>query len=218
MRSITFVRHGQSTANLGAVSAPHPDIPLSLLGQAQAQLLASSLPTQPALVLASPYIRAQDTAQPYCQQWGLAAQLEPLLHEMDAIAYECIAGMEGEQRMAVAAKYWEAADPDLRTGTQAETYAEFGRRVQQFRSQNLPQLPDRSVVFGHGLWMAMLCWQLSGFAWEGREGMQAFKRFQMGWPMPNGASYRVQGDGQMPWAVQIDRQVMQALGALSASL
>lgn len=217
MRTITFVRHGQSTANLGAVTVPHPDIPLTLLGQAQAQLLASSLPTQPALVLASPYLRARDTAQPYCQQWGMTARMEPLLHEMDAIAYEGIAGMDGEQRMAVAARYWEAADPDLRTGTEVETYAEFGQRVQQFRSEQLPLLPDRSVVFGHGLWMAMLCWQLSGFAWEGRQGMQAFKRFQTGWPMPNGASYRVQGDGQMPWSVQIDRQVMQALDALAAA-
>lgn len=214
MRSITFVRHGQSTANIGAVSVPHADIPLSLLGQAQAQVLASCLPAQPALVLASPYQRAQDTAQPYSLQWGQAVQTDVLLHELDAIAYERIVGMDGTQRTEVADAYWQAADPDLCTGAQAETFAAFVQRVQRFRTQRLPELPDNCVVFGHGIWIAMLCWQLWGFAAEGRQGMQQFRRFQQGWPMPNGASYRVHGDGRAPWSVQIDARVMQHLDAL----
>ena len=216
LQQITLVRHGQSVANIGGESVPHHAIVLSDVGRAQAQALVPLLPAQPSRVLASPYDRAQVTAQPYCSHWGVAAEVVPLLHELDAIAFPLIAGMVGAQRAGIAAAWWQQADPLHRTGEGAETFHEFATRVAQFRAQWLPQLPDRTVVFGHGIWIAMLCWQLWGFDWQGTAGMQAFKRFQLGWPMPNGAVYHLQRAAGGPWAVQADAAAMAHMRALAA--
>ena len=213
-RQITFVRHGQSMANTGAPSVAHHAIALSEAGRQQAQALVSLLPSNPQRVLVSPYDRTQATAQPYCAHWGVQTEAVHLLHEFDAIAFALIAGMVGTQRSAVATQYWEKADPRLRTGDEVETFYEFALRVEQFRQQWLPQLPDRTVVFGHGIWIAMLCWQVWGFDWRAEGGMRRFKRFQLGWPMPNGATYHLQRTGESPWAVVADEGVMARMQAL----
>ena len=213
-QQITLVRHGQSMANTGAPSVAHHAIALSEAGRQQAQALVPLLPSHPQRVLVSPYDRTQATAQPYCAHWGVQAEPVHLLHEFDAIAFALIAGMVGAQRSEVAAQYWQQADPHMRTGDEVETFHEFALRVEQFRQQWLPQLPDRTVVFGHGIWIAMLCWQVWGFDWRAEGGMRRFKRFQLGWPMPNGATYHVRRSGDGPWAVAADEAVMTQMQAL----
>lgn len=211
MRTITFVRHGQSMANVGGVTVAHHAIALTDAGRAQALVLAQLLPMQPALVLASPYDRARHTAQPYCQRRGMVPRSEHLLHEMDAIDHGLIQGMTGAQRSVVADAYWQAAEVEARTGPAAETFAEFARRVSAFRTQILAELPHETVVFGHGMWMAMLCWQVLGFRAEDGLAMQAFKRFQLGLPMPNGAVYRLQEVAAGHWSVRADEVIMRRM-------
>lgn len=211
MRRITLVRHGQSQSNVGGVTTAHHAIPLTAMGHAQALALADLLPGPAAAVLVSPYARAQDTARPYGAKWGLALQTVQALHELDAIALELIQGMTGEQRGEVAAAYWAAADPQLRTGAGAETFAEFAQRVQRFRLETLPQLADDTVLFGHGMWMDMLIWQVLGFVPDDRPGMQGFKVFQLGWPMPNGAVYRLLQAPGGRWCIEADVATMRRM-------
>jgi broad specificity phosphatase PhoE len=92
--------------------------------------------------------------------------------------------MTGAERGPLAAAYWQQADPALRSGVRGETFAEFDARVTAFMGE-LDQLPDPTVAFGHGMWMALLLWKLLGFSAEDSVGMQAFRRFQIGLPMPN---------------------------------
>lgn len=89
MKTITFVRHGQSTANAGGVTMLHHAIPLSGLGELHAQALAQLLPSRPSAVWVSQYLRAQQTAQPYCNRVGVAAQTHPLLHEFQPWTPRC---------------------------------------------------------------------------------------------------------------------------------
>lgn len=216
MRTILLVRHGQSQANAGGVTTAHHAIPLTRIGHAQAHALADRLPQQAAAILASPYERAQDTARPYSQKLGLPVHTMDALHELDAIALECITGMTGVQRGEVAAAYWTAADPHLRTGAGAETFTEFAQRVQVFRLQTLPQLADGSVLFGHGMWIEMLFWQLLGFVADDRAGMQGFRAFQQGWPMPNGAVYRIeQAQGSARWSIEADVPTLRHMRAIA---
>ena len=216
MRTLFLVRHGQSQSNAGGITTPHHAIPLTAIGYAQARALADCLPQQAAAVLASPYERAQHTAMPYSQKLGLPVQTIDALHELDAIALERIAGMTGVQRGEVAATYWAAADPHLRTGADVETFAEFAQRVQAFRVQTLPQLADGTVLFGHGMWIEMLFWQVLGFVADDRDGMQGFRAFQQGWPMPNGAVYRlVQAAGSTRWSIEADLPTMRRMRALA---
>jgi broad specificity phosphatase PhoE len=213
MKTITFVRHGQSTANAGGVTMAHDAIPLSALGKLQAQMLATVLPQRPSLILASEYLRAQHTAQPYCERVGLRAQTHPLLHEFSTIDPAWLEGMNGEQRRPIADAYWQESDPEKRMGPEAETFTEFVQRVAAFLPQ-LQQLPDGAVLFGHGMWIGLLIWKLLGFTAPDSVGMKAFRRFQLGLPMPNGAVYRLREAASGHWYAQVDEPTLRKILAV----
>ena len=213
IRRVYFVRHGQSSSNAGEVSVPHAEVPLSPLGEAQSLALAPLLPAQPALVLTSPYVRARQTAAPYCERCGVQMHDVDLLHEFDAIAFHLIDGMRGEQRRAVSAEFWGKADPLLRTGEDKETFTEFASRVRAFHDIVLRVLPDETVVFGHGTWIALLVWLLVGFNPLVERGMRRFRGFQQGLPMPNASIWCAQELAAGQWRVQVQENNIDAVMA-----
>ena len=199
MRVITFVRHGQSQSNVGGVTMEHHAIPLTDAGQAQARALVELLPQKPSKVLVSPFERAQDTAAPYCAALGLETQTLNELKEFETFDPDLMQGMDGKQRRPLVDEYWGKAEPGLRMGKRAETFTEFAQRVNSFRLETLPQLPDGSVVFGHGMWTALLFW-----------------RFQLGFPMPNGATYRLQEIASGIWRIKAEENIMRRMADFTA--
>ena len=127
-------------------------------------------------------------------------ELEPLLQEFDMIDPALIAGMDQTQRRPLAEGFWRAADPDTRMGDQAETFRAFAGRVALFLADRLPTLPDRTVCFGHGIWIGMAAWQLLGFTAVNNQTMRQFRRFQPGLPLPNGVVYRLVELAPGAWA------------------
>ena len=210
-KNIYLVRHGQSLANAGGVTMEHAAIPLTELGHRQAQALAALLPPEPAGVRVSPFLRAQETACPYCERTGHAPVTLALLHEFDTFDPDLLHGMTGEERGPVADAYWQQADPDQRMGARAETFREFGQRVQGFHDTYLDTLPDNAMLFGHGMWMGLLIWKLFGFSADDSRGMRAFRRFQLGLPTPNGAVYRLSEVAPGQWKATVDEAIMLAL-------
>ena len=97
MTTVYCVRHGQSVANAGGMTMEHAAIPLSALGLAQAaalpEVFASALDVQPSSVLVSSYVRALQTAQPFCERFGCQAEVDPLLHEFSALDPSLLQGM-----------------------------------------------------------------------------------------------------------------------------
>src|SRR5205823_10290974 len=88
-RRLWLVRHGQSQGNVArdaddeagaheiAIDVRDVDVPLSVLGQRQAEAAGSwfaALPPdeRPEIVLSSPYVRARQTAEVICKQGALA--------------------------------------------------------------------------------------------------------------------------------------------------
>ncbi len=77
MVQVFLIRHGQSESNAGLSSADPASIPLTATGRRQARQVAQALADVPALIVTSPYLRAQQTARPLiarhpaaaCQQW-----------------------------------------------------------------------------------------------------------------------------------------------------
>src|SRR5689334_6420396 len=63
MPTVWFIRHAESEANAGLRTAHHDAIPLTGKGQAQAEQIARIFVEQPDLIIASPFLRAQQTAQ-----------------------------------------------------------------------------------------------------------------------------------------------------------
>ncbi len=209
-KALLFVRHGESVANAGGVTMAHADIPLSARGRAQALALAGRLEVEPAEILVSSYLRAQETARPFCDRHGLEGRTHALVHEFSSLDPALLEGMTGEQRRPLADAYWRAAQPGARHGPAAETFEEFDARVAAFIAQ-MPALGDRTVVFGHGIWIGLLCWKLSGFGARTSAEMRAFRRFQTGLPMPNGAVYVVEDAGDGAWRWRPHESLVQAV-------
>ncbi len=189
MKTITFVRHGESTANAGGITMAQAEIPLSDQGTQQALALAPLLSAQPSVVLTSAYLRTQQTSKPYCERVGVVAMDNPLLNEFSAIDPALIAGMSGAQRKPFMVDYWREPSMMKRMGNDADTFAEFVQRVTAF-AQDMDALPDGAVIFGHGIWIGLLVWQSLGFTCNDDASMRAFRRFQLGLPMPNCAVYQ----------------------------
>jgi len=204
LRTLTFVRHGQSLANAGGVTMDDAAIPLTDLGLAQAAEVAELLPARPTDVFTSPFERAVRTSRPYCERVGMTGSELPILSEFSAIDPVLIAGMTGEDRRPIADAYWAAADPHKRMGTRADTFAEFATRVLEFRQSHMPALTAEVVVFGHGIWLGMLIWQLLGFPVEGAAAMKAFRKFQLGLPLKNCVVYRFHESAQGQWRIEAD--------------
>jgi len=61
---VWLIRHGQSESNAGLPSADWQGIPLTELGHQQAARIAGVFTDPPKLIVSSPYLRAQQTAQP----------------------------------------------------------------------------------------------------------------------------------------------------------
>ena len=124
--------------------------------------------------------------------------------------------MLGAQRRPLADAYWAEADPLLRMGPKAETFQEFGARVDAFAAE-LAQLPDRSVLVGHGIWFGLLFWKLLGFTANDPAGMRAFRRFQAGLPMPNCVIYEIDCPHGDRWTFRADEAEVRAIARVAVS-
>ncbi len=96
--------------------------------------------------------------------------------------------MSGEQRKPFVQKYWGNPDPHFRFGPYADTFAEFEARVLTFMD-DMDNLTDGTVVFGHGIWLGLFHWLLAGNRARDTEEMRAFRAFQLALPMPNCAIF-----------------------------
>lgn len=207
MKQIIFVRHGESVANAGGITMEHAAIPLSDRGWRQARQVAEHLPAAPGLVLVSPMVRTQQTSEPYCQLHQVQPRTLPVLAEFSVVCPSLIPGLSGEQRKPFVASYWDDADPHRRLGPGADTFLEFAGRVEAFKQQ-MPELPDRTLIFGHGIWCGLLIWRLLGYSADDVQGMRRFRRFQQGLPMPNCAVFVLTWGGSK-WSILADESATQ---------
>ncbi len=185
-----FVRHGESHANAGGISMPHDLIRLTEKGVWQARDVVAAFPPQSPCVLTSTLLRTQETAAPYCARYGVTARADARLDEVNILPYDMIAGMDGAARKPLAQAYWDKADPQHRMGTGADTFLEFAARVDDFIA-DMAALPDNTVIFGHGMWCAMMQWRLDGRAVTTAQDMRDWRVYQQSLPMDNGVIYRM---------------------------
>lgn len=210
MKTIFIVRHGQSTANAGQASNNPALIPLTATGVQQASDLAQLLHWRASSVITSHYERAKDTAQPYCDRWQIEPTREPLLHEFVTLSPALVMDQDMATRMPQVNDFWARADVNYRHGADSESFADLSQRVARVR-QTLDQYQDGSMLFGHGLWFALLIWQMQGFSTDDGHAMQAFRRWQLALPMSNCAVYRLRSSVPGEWSVQFDDAIYRAL-------
>ena len=85
MKTIYFIRHAQSEANFKGILASRQDYPLTEKGRQEAVIIASEFKNIAQLdrIFCSPLIRAQQTAQPIAEAFGLDVETDERITEQD---------------------------------------------------------------------------------------------------------------------------------------
>lgn len=190
VRTLYFVRHGQSMANAGAFAMPDRDIPLSALGRQQVQDLLLRWPLRPGHLYCSQMLRARQTAGFFAAFHGLVPEVIPDLDEFSYLALATVEGKAAGDVAVLAGDYWRRADPRHRDGGVADSFEDFLARVDAFLAC-LHAFDEGSVFVGHGIWIGLLAWRLQGREVNDAAGMQAFRAFQAALHVPNAGVYRL---------------------------
>jgi probable phosphoglycerate mutase len=151
---ILLVRHGQSVANAGGIPPDHITNPLTELGHAQAKAFADGVSCEPTLFLISPFLRAQQTAEPLLQRFPTIPVEEWPIQEFTFLEPNRHKGTNEEQQMPHILEYWERGDPAYLSGPGAESFTLFLDRARHAIQRLARMAPGGFiVVFTHGLLM-----------------------------------------------------------------
>jgi 2,3-bisphosphoglycerate-dependent phosphoglycerate mutase len=151
---VLLVRHGQSVANAGGRTSDHDSNPLTELGRRQSIDFAARLPCEPTLFVVSPFLRAQQTAEPLRQRfpdvpvevWPIKefTFLEPTNHKDSTEA----------DRQPYVTDYWQRQDPAFLTGQSSESFTMFFDRAREAIHRLVTRNPGGCIIlFTHGYFM-----------------------------------------------------------------
>lgn len=146
-----FIRHGQSTGNAGTPCNDLALLELTKLGWSQARQVATNWTQVPTLIVTSPYLRTQQTAQPTIDRfYDVPIEIWPV-QEFTYLQPERWNGTRSVERLPYIETYWANANPDYCDGEGAESFSTLLRRAAVTLCQ-LENMPDDSFVyiFSHG--------------------------------------------------------------------
>lgn len=115
-KTVYFIRHGESLANIGVATPDPASIPLTEKGKEQAQRVAELFSRQPDLIIHSAYSRTLETAAPLIERFPETKVEVWPIHEFTYLDTELNAGTTPEQRRSQAINYWSVLDPDYIDG------------------------------------------------------------------------------------------------------
>ncbi len=189
--TVVLIRHGESQANAGFVTAHPATISLTERGWAQAAQVAARWSAPPALIITSAYLRTQQTAQPTCERFPQVPCVIWPIHEFTYLDIERSANTSAAQRQPLVAAYWQRCDPAYIDGAGAESFASLAQRAEQTLLQ-LQQHSGTLAVFTHGQFMQMLLWRIANPASPPTPAsMRAWRDQARAAPLPNIATIRL---------------------------
>jgi probable phosphoglycerate mutase len=151
---VILVRHGQSLANAGGKTADHITNPLTDLGRLQSQTFAERLDCEPTLFITSPFLRAQQTAEPLQQRYPDVPVEEWPIHEFTFLNPSRHKGTSEEDRQPYVDAYWQRDDAAFADGPGAESFTIFLDRARKAIRQLETRRPGGCIViFTHGYFM-----------------------------------------------------------------
>ena len=102
-----LIRHGETAHNAGGLAQGRVDMPLSELGQRQAEAVAAHLAREQLdAVISSPLRRARQTAEAIAVRHNLSVATEPDLSEMDVGDMDGLSGPEMRARYPDIMRAW----------------------------------------------------------------------------------------------------------------
>lgn len=180
-----IVRHAQSRSNSGQPTIGPDDNTLSDLGYTQAQCVAQAIHQSPDLIVTSPYVRTQLTAQPLMAKFpDVPVEVWPV-QEFTYLSLPLDQPTNRFQRTPLRQAYWNRFDPDYVDGERAESFVQLMARAQGALTQ-CQQQSGFVVIFTHGLFIKAMMWQtLAQPATIDSMAMQRFYGFWKAFRVPN---------------------------------
>jgi len=151
---VVLVRHGQSVANAGGKTSDHDTNPLTDLGRAQAKDSADRLPCSPTLIVVSPFLRAQQTAEPLRRRFPDVPVEEWPIQEFTFLAPARHKDSTEDDRQPQVLDYWQRKDPAFVDGPGAESFEQFLDRAREtIRRLVKTNTGGCIVIVTHGFFM-----------------------------------------------------------------
>jgi 2,3-bisphosphoglycerate-dependent phosphoglycerate mutase len=151
---VILVRHGESVANAGGKTADHISNPLTPLGQTQSRDFARRLDCEPTLIVVSPFVRAQQTAEPLRRRFPDVPIEEWPIQEFNFLEPSRHHNTTETDREPYVVAYWRRLDPDFTDGPGAESFSVFLDRAREAISRLVSRKPSGCIIiFTHGFFM-----------------------------------------------------------------
>jgi broad specificity phosphatase PhoE len=171
MARLILIRHGQSEGNRDRVFTLTPAVPLTDHGRVQARAAGRWIADRyaPRKIVASPFVRAQQTAEELAQVLDVPIEIE---HDLRERSYGDLAGQPYSILQARTdfdpTTYWLWRPPG------GETLIEVAQRAGAVLDRLVEAAPeDDMIVVSHGATMMSLWWHVTGAWREGRVARNA---------------------------------------------
>lgn len=125
-------------------------------------------------------------------------------------------GMNKDKANEYVEEYWSKSNLDAPYGSNNESFKQFNNRVCSFIDNELQNYPDKTIIFGHGTWFAMLCFKFLGYNKVNEYNMRKFRRFQIGFSVPNGAFFYINQYNDH-WMIRADEDMIMEVSNINVS-
>jgi broad specificity phosphatase PhoE len=191
-KHVWFIRHGESVGNAGLATTEPQTIPITRKGIEQALRLADSFMQPPALIVTSPYVRTQQSAEPTIRRFPTVPREQWEVQEFTYLTPARYKDTTASDRRPFVEAYWSRCDPYYVDGEGAESFDDFIRRVQRAIDRLWSCRSEFVVIFGHGLFTRAVIWlMLAGAQPVNADTMSSFRHFVAATIMPNTAIIKI---------------------------
>ena len=187
MKSITFLRHGESAANIGLPTSDPAAIPLTEAGKSAADAAARDYDgPAPDLIVVSPFRRAQETAVPFRRRFASALIEEWPVQEFTCLSSARCGTSSAADRRPLVEAYWSTATPETNDGPGAESFQDFTTRVQAALAK-LRNRPEQAIlVVCHEMVIKLAMWmECQKPDIRNAHAPQRFREFALTFTIPN---------------------------------
>lgn len=196
MNTILLIRHGQSAANVGLPTLDPESIPLTDKGQLQAENAAKELRSAVDLIIVSPYLRAQQTAEPLIKRFPNAlVEIWPEVREFTYLSPASCAGTTVLDRKERVDAYWDAADPDYVDGEGAESFRQFMQRADRVLKKLSELQYKNAAVVSHEQFMRALLMEKLDPVFRNTAFAEKMRMFRNGIRIANAEIIRLEETG-----------------------
>jgi broad specificity phosphatase PhoE len=197
MQEIWLIRHGESESNAGLPTSDTSKIVLTQRGHAQAERVAAAFARPPSLIVASPYLRAAQSAQPTIARFPQARVEEWQVHEYTYLSLVSRHNTTLHGRQPLIDAYWDRCDPQYVDGDGAESFAALVARARLALERIMQLDDDFAAIFTHGLFIRTLLWvQLADPLEIDAAIMRRYRSFISGFSVPNASILKLYVNGE----------------------